>query len=406
MNLFNKKVDIEERSLNDTLIELFQNNSIYINEQSVLKIPVVAESINLIASSLAAMPIYLYQEKNGKIKRIDNDYRTFLLNEEHNEYGLSYDFKFNMVRDLLLYGKSYNYLYRTNRVEQIYPINFKTTSVKDIVNDLGIINNREVYYTLNNRTLSAPNRDFLIVDSGNKGILNSPQLLELLILHSDTLQNAMKNVAKPSGILQSKGRLTKDAVERLRLSWTQLYTGVTHVGKTVILEEGLEYKELSMDLSKLSMDTTKASLVEDVERLFLLDKVKNNDDLFLKRTLSGPIAAIENGINKALLLEKEKKQGYFFAFDTKELLKPSNIQQFEMYSGALKDGFMTVEEVRAALNLPQFYENDGLDRLRISLGACLEDKKGNVSVLNMATSVSSDGKAKQDQTTNGMPLGE
>ena len=406
MSLFNKKPNIEGRALNDSLIELFQNNTVFINENSVLKIPVVSESINLIASSLAAMPIYLYQEKNGKIKRVSNDYRTFLLNDEPNEYGLSYDFKFNMVRDLLLYGKSYSYLYRTNKIKQIYPINFKTITVKDIVNDLGIINNREIQYTLNSRTLCAENHNFLIVDSGNKGILNSPQLLELLLLHSDTLANAMKNVARPSGILQSKGRLTRDAVERLRESWSRLYTGASNAGKTVILEEGLEYKELSMDLSKLSMDTTKSSLVEDVERLFLLDKVKNNDDLFLKRTLSGPIAAIENGINKALLLEKEKKQGYFFAFDTKELLKPSNIQQFEMYSGVLKDGFMTVEEVRAALNLPQFYENDGLDRLRISLGACLEDKKGNVSVLNMATSVSSDGISKRDDDTTGTILGD
>ena len=125
MSLFNKKPNIEGRALNDSLIELFQNNTVFINENSVLKIPVVSESINLIASSLAAMPIYLYQEKNGKIKRVSNDYRTFLLNDEPNEYGLSYDFKFNMVRDLLLYGKSYSYLYRTNKIKQIYPINFK-----------------------------------------------------------------------------------------------------------------------------------------------------------------------------------------------------------------------------------------------------------------------------------------
>lgn len=406
MNLFNKKTAVEERALEDTLIELFQSNNIFINEQSVLKIPVVAESITLIASSIAAMPIYLYQERNGKIQRIEKDYRNFLLNEEHNEYGISYEFKFNMAKDLLLYGKSYNYLYRTNRIEQIYPVDFKTTTVKDNVNELGIIQNRDIHYTLNSRALSAPNRDFLIVCSGNKGILNSSQLLELLILHSNTLYSAMTNVSAPLGVLLAKGRLTKDAVDRLRNSWSGLYTGSQNAGKTVILEEGLEYKPLTIDLSQLSMDTTKSALVEDVERLFLLDNVKNNDDLFLKRTLSGHIAAIENGINKALLLEKEKKQGYFFAFDTKELLKPSNIQQFEMYSGALKDGFMTVEEVRAALNLPQFYESDNLDRLRISLGSCLEDKKGNVSVLNMATSVSSDGTTMKDDNITGTLLGE
>ena len=61
MSLFNKKPNIEGRALNDSLIELFQNNTVFINENSVLKIPVVSESINLIASSLAAMPMYLCQ---------------------------------------------------------------------------------------------------------------------------------------------------------------------------------------------------------------------------------------------------------------------------------------------------------------------------------------------------------
>lgn len=111
MGLFNiRNKTNEERSFNMSLSEIFQPTNVYISEKVINKIPVVAESVNLICGSIAQMPIYLYKEENLKVNRKYSDYREFLLNQESNEFEASFDFKYKLVQDLLYYGKSYHYI--------------------------------------------------------------------------------------------------------------------------------------------------------------------------------------------------------------------------------------------------------------------------------------------------------
>ena len=55
--------------------------------------------------------------------------------------------------------------------------------------------------------------------------------------------------------------------------------------------------------------------------------------------------AITSSLNRDLLLEKEKDT-YYFAFDTKELLKGDMKSRFDAYKVALDANFMQIDEVR------------------------------------------------------------
>ena len=70
-----------------------------------------------------------------------------------------------------------------------------------------------------------------------------------------------------------------------------------------------------------------------------------------------------------MLLEKEKKN-YFFAFDTKEIVKASLQERYNAYKTAKETGFMTLNEIRQAENMNSI---DGMDVVNVGLGAVLYD---------------------------------
>lgn len=235
MKLFKKK---EEHSMNyDALIESLSNNKIYISKKTVEKIPVVKESISKIAGTIASLPIELMIKEKYKNTIIEDDVRLYLLNTENNQYQTAYNFKYRIIEDLLLYGKSYCYIHRKGiKIKGLYPIEYRTVSEKDAIDKNGIIIDKEIHYTLNNMVQKRNSYEVLIVDTGNKGVLNSSKLLELLIKHDEMLESVINNISMPSGYLKSEGRLTQNTIERMRASWKDLYTGGKNASKTIILE--------------------------------------------------------------------------------------------------------------------------------------------------------------------------
>lgn len=390
MRFFKQKSEVEERSFKMALSQMFATSNIYINDSIIEKIPSVAENINLISGTVAQMPIYLYDENNSlQVTRKNEDYREFLLNNENSEFETSYNWKYNLVKDLLLYGKSYSYIERKGlKIIGLHRVDPKTVTKKEYIDDKGIIKDIEIHYTLNNKACIASIFDFLVVEKGN-GILNSTNLLELLMEYDNTVKSALKNVVIPSGILTSNRRLTQNVIDKLRDSWQSIYQGGANAGKTIILEEGLSYKNLEISVEKLQLPQIKANFVEDVERIFNMHNI-DSDEKFLKRVLSPIICCIENAIDKHILLEKEKKKGYYFRFNTKELLRPSVVEQANAVVQLVKGGLLTINEGRAYMDERPFF-NEENDKLLLSLGNCLANKDMDIQILNLGQTIDSKG---------------
>ncbi|MEG1894680.1 MAG: phage portal protein [Oscillospiraceae bacterium] len=74
------------------------------------------------------------------------------------------------------------------------------------------------------------------------------------------------------------------------------------------------------------------------------------------------VTTIQCALNKDLLLEREKGE-YYFAFDTKELLKGDISERFAAYKTALDANFMQIDEVRYLEDL----EALGLNWIKLGL---------------------------------------
>lgn len=402
MGLFNKK-NVEERSLSyNALIESLSNNKIYISKNTVEKIPVVHESIKKIAGTIASLPVELMVKDRFKNTIIDNDIRLYLLNTENNNYQNAYNYKYRIVEDLLLYGKHYSFIERRGiKIIGLHPIEYKTVTEKDIINENGVIIDKTINYTLNNMVQARNAYDVLIIDTGNKGILNSNKLLELMLSHDEMLQSVIENISMPSGYLKSEGRLTEATINRMRTSWKDIYTGGKNAAKTIILEEGLDYKQLDVNLNNIQSLENKKIFVEDVQRVFNLYNIKNDSE-YLKYTIAPLVSCIENALSCQLLLTSEKEKNTMFLFNCEMVDRADEKTRIEAIALAVDKGLLTVNEARLRLDENPFLLDTQEEFLSLSQGKIMLLKDGKVVIPNMGTSLNIDDEAvKPEGEENG-----
>lgn len=401
----NSNEHLEERSIaGGASFQSFYSLS-SITEEQVMKIPTVQAILEIISGTIAQLPVYLYKEnEDGSVDRIFSDNRVSLLNDEPNPNQTAYNYKKSMVNDYLLYGSSYSYKEMDgNDLIALYGLScknlsmtiyrkhgFKVDDVEITSNENGIVDTFKLY------ELMAILKDS---DDGitSKGALYYGQdIFNVVNEEVHYTKSIYKNGVLPIGILQAKGRLTESAIQRLRQSWSNIYSGSKNAGKTIILEEGLEYKSIALNPRDLLLNENKKDNISDICRLFNIPEslvnpnankygsLEQNNIFFLQYTLSPIISAIENAFNKSLLLEEEKQDGYFFAFDTSEVLRTTEKEKYESIKVGLDTGVITLNEARSKLNLKGIKD----DIMKWSLGSVLfYPETGEMKIPNMGIGI-------------------
>lgn len=396
---FFKKKEIENRNYSTALNSLFHSNFVFLSEDDALKIPAIKNGVELIASSIAALPVYLYREKNGQVEKIFGDNREFLLNKEPNFLETAYNLKKKMVKDFILYGGSYALLEKDGlNIDAIYNINASTITAELLINNKGIPIGVDYKFALNGKPLNADITEMLVcLDASkdgattNRGLLKDGQkLLNLMNNEIDLHNSFLENGAVVKAVLQTEGRIKLDVLERLKKSISALYSGTKNAGKTLVLEDGLKFVPIQNNLEEIEMINSKKHNTAEVEKLlnlpsgFLQDNQKRSAEdnlVYLQRTLMPIITALEESFNKALLLENEKENNYFFRFDVSEILRATQKEMVDMLSTGIKSGLYTINEARAIIDKPKFGNNDFL---LFNLAHVVYKQDGTMVIPNMA----------------------
>ena len=353
-----------------------------VTEEQAMKIPSVVACVELITGSIGQLPIYLYKEnEKGEVERIKNDRRVFLLNSEPNRLLNGYNYKKRLAKDYLFYGVSYTKKETIrNTVVELNPIDMRLVQVtKYLIN--GYKYDADIKLTTYGADGNGMQRVFkpheLIMvlkesEDGitSRGVLESgSEILTLALNEGEYTSNILKNGALPIGVIQTLNKLSETAIKRLRAGWESLYAGAKNSGKTVILEEGLEYKPISLKPNDLQLVDGRKITISEIARLFNLPESMINADAnkyasneqnnlhFLQYTLAPIIHSIESGLDKSLLLEEEKEQGYYFRFDTTEILRTTERERVESAVEGLKGGVFSLNETRAKFDYPSLEDD-------------------------------------------------
>ncbi len=148
------------------------------------------------------------------------------------------------------------------------------------------------------------------------------------IASNDTANSYLGNSSQIGGIIKHPGKLSKEAVARLKNSWNQSTAGSFVAGKTAILEEGMTFEQSKINANDYQLLETRRFQIEEIARIFKvplslighLEKAANYSSIealsidFVRFTLQPYLVLIEQELNRKLFRENEL-DNYFVRLD-------------------------------------------------------------------------------------------
>jgi HK97 family phage portal protein len=329
-----------------------------VSKAQAMQIPAVSACVDIICNTIASLPILLYQENGGNVKEII-DNRVGLLNDDSGDTLDGFQFKRAMIEEYLLEGASYAYINRSRNNAK--GIHFVENTYISINKNTDPIQKR---YEINVNGM--PYRDFEFIKLVRKtkdgvtgqGIIKDNNKMFSVAYNTMLFEEMnVKTGGSKKGFLKSESRLSKEAIDELKMAWNNLYKN-TNENNVVVLNNGMDFKEATQTSVELQLDQNKSTNAYEICKIFLVppriltgeanDEEYNN---WIKICILPILAAFECAINKDLLLPSEKGNLYF-AFDTNDLLKGDIEKRFKAYEIASKNGIMQLDEIRYKENLP------------------------------------------------------
>ena len=366
MKLFNfRKRNIEEpaQTANDVLLSAILSQDSISCEQA-LNIPAVARCVNLISETVSMIPIKLYREEitGGKRKTVEvTDSRCDLLNEDTKDTLDGAQFKKALVRDYLLIGNAYAYINKQkNSVKSLHYVDCRniliTKNTDPIFKDYNILVHGQTYKPFDFLKILRATKDGA---RGSGVIEENGELLKVAYTTLKFEQNLVSTGGNKKGFINAKNRLTREAIDALKAAWYKFYSNNDE--NVIILNEGLTFQEASNTSVEMQLNESKKSMSDSILEIFGMP-TDWNWETFIKTAIMPILATFECALNRDLLLEKEKKS-FYFAFDTKEIIKGDIKTRFEAYKTALESNLMQIDEVRYLENL----EPLGLNFIKLGL---------------------------------------
>ena len=366
MGIFKKREEtLDETKVDDLLLRaLLQGGTV--DRKTALSIPVVSACVDLICNTFAMIPFKLYEEteKDGKRATAEvTDERVNIINEDTTDTLDGYQFKKAMCEDYLMGKGGYAYVKKIGNTFAglFYVEDSKITIQKNtdaIYKRFDVMVDGKTY----------KNYEFIKLLRNTKDGASGTGLTEEISQALETASRRLKyeydltvTGGSRKGFLKSQKHLDEKALKALKKAWEDYYAGNAN---TVVLNDGIDFQEASNSSQQNEMNEKTRTFADEVREIFHLHA--NYDD-FIKNAIMPIATAFATALNRDFLLEKEKKT-YYFAPDTKELLKGSLRERYEAYRIAITTGFKTRNEIR-------YMEDDdaieGLDMITLGLGEVL-----------------------------------
>jgi HK97 family phage portal protein len=176
------------------------------------------------------------------------------------------------------------------------------------------------------------------------------------------------NGTQASIALQHPGTLSPSAFENLRKSFASRHSGANNAWKPLILEEGIQVKELSFDAQKSQVQETASWNVSEIARWFRISPMKIGDHShatysnFEQSAISHVVDCLTPWAER-LEQEAESKllsptEDLEIEHDFSELLRGDNAARADYHAKLVAGGIESRNEARAAEGLPPITDGD------------------------------------------------
>jgi len=378
MRFLKKKEErAQEISFEDALLQAILGKT-EITKATAMQIPTISSAIGLIGNIIASTPIKLYKLDDGKAVEILDDSRIALLNDDTGDTLNAHDFWRAIVRDYYLGKGAYAYINKSKgKYKSVHYVDEEKITIRKnndpIFKDYDILVNGLIYKPYDFIKILRNSKD----GANGTGIITENSLILAVAYQTLVFEETLvKKGGNKKGFLKANKRLDEPAMNRLREAYKNLYSNNNE--NVVILNNGIEFQESSNTSVEMQLNENKKTNSEEMCKIFnispnVITGTANDTEMSnLPKLAAVPLmSTIQCALNRDFLLEKEKGL-FYWAFDTKELLKGNLKDRIEAWGMAIKNKMMTPNEARFQEDWPNL---PGLDIINMGLGDVIYDVK-------------------------------
>lgn len=342
--------------------------------------------LKMLSETMGKMPLKFYKQTDkGKI-RADPTRASWLLMNRPNQIMTPATFWGTIEYNCEHYGNAYVWIQtkfeRKGRYGGEYNIlsfwPMQSNYVDVLMDDAGVFGDAgRLYYRYSDpktgKTYTFPQDNVLHFKTWCtlNGIMGKPvrQILQDSISGAVESQKYL-NQLYASGLtakaaLQYTGDLDKPKRMALQKEYNELLSGAKNAGKVVAVPVGMTLQPLNVTLADAQYAEIKKYTALQIAAAFGIKPNQLNDYdkssysnsesqqlAFLVDTMSYRLSQYEQEINYKCLSDSEKKEGYYFKFNEKAILRTDSKTQKEVITGYVQNGIYTINEGRDLLDLP------------------------------------------------------
>ncbi|WP_226998641.1 phage portal protein [Tardibacter chloracetimidivorans] len=222
-----------------------------VNAHTAMSVAAVYACVRIISGAVATLPLHIKRRVDERTREDASDTDLWrVLRRKPNRWQKPAQFRRMMQAHVLLRGNAYAMIvWSRDKVQELIPLHPDRVQVKQ-KDDLGL---EYIWTRKDGRRVVFGQADILhlygLTLDGIGGVTPITYARESIGLALSMERHGaivFKNGATASGVLKVDKQLTPQARENLRESLEEYRAGGSREGKALVLEEGLDYKEISM----------------------------------------------------------------------------------------------------------------------------------------------------------------
>jgi len=338
-----------------------------ISERSSMSLSAVWTCVNIRCGLVASLPWKVYERLPTGGRRLARELREYeILHNRPSSEDTAYTLRHRLLGNLLLWGNCYAVIQTDGRgmVNALWPYHPEQVRVKYGLRRgefsyiiTGMINGEFTEMEVQKEDmihLRGFSHEGL---NGLSVIQNYRRGLGLAVATETFASNFYRKGAMSTGVLQYPGRLTKTGQQNLAQSFDEQHAGVENAGRTIVLEEGTKYIQLSVPQDDAQFIETRKMSRSEVAGLFRIptmlvpgaeDKSPTyaSSEVFNRQlvdfTLRDDLTMIQNEFNSKLFAGTN----FYCEFDLRDLLRGDMAARAAYWKARWEVGSINADEIR------------------------------------------------------------
>ena len=333
---------------------------ITLSAQAALRVPVVANAIQLISEAVASLDIFVKRIEGGSEIDVADHPVLDLLRGEANEWTTSFELIRQIVVDALM--NDAGGLAWVNRVgsEPREIIRYRPGAINfDLDVETG-----ERFYKLQSRPLQSRDVIHLLPPLGRAPLSLAREAIGIAAALDRHAGRLFTRGARPSGALMFPKGMGEESVKKARAAWKATHESEDTGGQTAILYDGTTFESFAFTSTDAQFLENRRFQIEEIARAFnipapmvgdLSRATWSNSEQkgreFLSYTLEPWLRALEGALRRALLSDDER-QTHVIRFDRDDLTRADLSTRATVINSLIASRTINPNEGRDWLGLP------------------------------------------------------